>query len=112
MRGSKLVSAAAVVALLGTTMVPAAAEAQSQRDKLKRGFANVALGVIELPGTIIQESRASNPVQGLTVGFVKGAFRAVRRELVGAYELITFPIDTPAGMQKIVDPEYPWAYFE
>jgi len=112
MRGSKLISAAAVVALLGTTMVPAAAEAQSSRDKFKRGFSNLAFGLAELPGTIIQESRASNPIQGLTVGLVKGSFRAVRRELVGAYELLTFPIDTPAGMGKIVDPEYPWAYFE
>jgi putative exosortase-associated protein (TIGR04073 family) len=112
MRGSKLISAAAVAALLGAIMVPASAEAQTARDKLERGFVNIAFGLAEVPGTILEESKASNPVQGLTVGLVKGAFRAVRRELVGVYEFLTFPVDTPAGFEKIVEPEYPWAYFQ
>ncbi len=112
MRISKWVPAIAVVALLGVTMAPAEAEAQSAKDKFNRGFSALALGWLELPGTILEESRASNPVQGLVVGTIKGAFRTVRRVAVGAYEVITFPAAVPADYEKIVEPEYPWQYFE
>ena len=112
MRGSKLVSAVAAVALVGAMMVPATAEAQSARQKFNRGFSNLALGFIEIPGTIKEEAAASNPVQGLVVGLIKGSYRFVRREVVGAYEVVTFPFEVPLGFEKIVDPEYPWQYFE
>lgn len=112
MRGSKLVSAVAVVALAGAMMVPSMAEAQDAKTKFNRGFSNLALGFIEIPGTIKEEAAASNPVQGLVVGLIKGSFRFVRREVVGAYEIITFPAAVPSGYEKIVDPEYPWQYFE
>ena len=113
MRGSKWVSAAATMALLlGAMGVPATAEAQSVNDKLKRGIANVALGVLELPATILEESRNSNPVQGLTVGLVKGVYRTVRRELAGAFEVVTFPAEMPAGYAPLLEPEYPWDHFE
>jgi putative exosortase-associated protein (TIGR04073 family) len=112
MRGSKLVSAVALVALAGAVMVPSIAEAQSAKEKFNRGFSNLALGFIEIPGTIKEEAAASNPVQGLVVGLIKGSFRFVRREVVGAYELVTFPVEVPEGYDKIVEPEYPWQYFE
>ena len=112
MRGSKWVSAAAVAALVGAMVVPATAEAQSARQKFNRGFSNVVLGWVELPGTIKEEAAASNPVQGLVVGLIKGSYRTVRRTAVGVYEIITFPAAVPAGYEKIVDPEYPWQYFE
>jgi putative exosortase-associated protein (TIGR04073 family) len=112
MRVSKLVSAVAVVALAGAMMVPATAEAQNAKAKFKRGFSNVAVGFIEIPGTIKEEANNSNPVQGLVVGLIKGSFRFVRREVVGAYEVITAPAAVPMGYKKIVEPEYPWQYFE
>jgi len=112
MRGSKLVSAAALVALVGAMGVPSLAEAQTAKAKFNRGFSNLALGFIEIPGTIKEESAASNPVQGIVVGLIKGSFRFVRREVVGVYELVTFPAAVPSGYEKIVEPEYPWQYFE
>ena len=108
----KFVSALAAVALVGAMVVPADAEAQTARDKFNRGFSAVALGILEVPGTIVEEAKASNPIQGLVVGLVKGSFRFARRELVGIYELLTFPAAVPAGYEKIVEPEYPWEYFE
>jgi len=112
MRRSMWTPMVALVALLGVTLVAAPAEAQSPKEKFNRGFSNLALGWLEIPGTIVEESRASNPVQGLVVGLVKGTFRTVRRELVGLYEVITFPAAVPAGYEQIVAPEYPWQYFE
>ncbi|MBW2314558.1 MAG: hypothetical protein JRH10_10235 [Deltaproteobacteria bacterium] len=44
----------------------------------------------------------------MVVGLVKGSFRFLRREVVGAYEIITFPAAVPAGYEKIVDPEFSW----
>jgi len=112
MRGSKFVSAVAVAALAGAMMVPTVAEAQTAKAKFNRGFSNMVLGVLEIPGSIKQEAAASNPVQGLVVGLVKGTFRLVRREVTGVYEILTFPAAIPAGYEKIVEPEYPWEYFE
>ena len=110
--GSKFAAAVAIVALAGAMMVPATAEAQSAKEKFNRGFSNLALGFLEVPGTIKEEAAASNPVQGLVVGLIKGSFRFLRREVVGVYEIITFPAAVPAGYEKIVEPEYPWEYFE
>ena len=112
MRGSKLVSTAALVALVGAMVIPSSAQAQSAKAKFNRGFSNLVLGVLEIPGSIKEEAAASNPVQGLTVGLIKGAFRTVRREVVGAYEFLTFPAAVPAGYAPIVEPEYPWGYFQ
>ncbi len=83
-----------------------------REDKLNRGIAAVTLGFLEVPGTVKEELAASNPVQGLVVGLVKGTFRFVRREIVGVYELVSFPLAVPADFEKIVEPEYPWQYFE
>lgn len=109
---SRFVSAAAVVALAAAVILPGQAEAQDARTKFNRGFSAVALGFLEVPGSIVEEAKASNPVQGLVVGLVKGTFRFARRELVGVYELLTFPVAVPDGYEKIVEPEYPWQYFE
>ena len=66
MSGSKFVSALAVVALAGAMMVPATAEAQSAKAKFNRGFSNLALGFIEIPGSIKEEAAASNPVTSIS----------------------------------------------
>ena len=34
------------------------------------------------------------------------------RELVGVYEFVTAPVPLPEGYQPIIQPEYPWDYFE
>ncbi len=112
MRQWKFVSAAAAVVLLGAMLAPGQAQAQDAKTKFNRGFSAVALGFLEVPGTIVEEAKASNPVQGLVVGLVKGTYRFARREVVGVWEVLTFPAALPAGYEKILEPEYPWQYFE
>ena len=34
------------------------------------------------------------------------------RERVGVYELVTAPFPVPAGYQPIIQPEFPWGYFD
>ena len=36
----------------------------------------------------------------------------VTRELVGVYEVVTFPAPVPRGYRPILSPEYPWELFE
>jgi hypothetical protein len=36
----------------------------------------------------------------------------VVRPLVGVYELVTAPFPVPAGYRPILQPEYPWGYFD
>jgi hypothetical protein len=36
----------------------------------------------------------------------------VVRELVGVYEFVTAPLEVPAGFAPIIQPEFPWSYFE
>ncbi|HKJ24821.1 MAG TPA: exosortase system-associated protein, TIGR04073 family [Myxococcota bacterium] len=112
MRGSKLVSTLALLALVGAMVVPSSAQAQTAKAKLQRGFTNLVLGILEVPGTIKQEANATNPVQGLTVGLIKGVFRGARREVVGAFEFLTFPAEIPDDYAPIVEPERPWEYFD
>ncbi len=109
---SKFVSALAVVAFAATLGVSGQAEAQDAMTKFKRGLGSTVFGVLEVPGTIVEEAKASNPVQGLIVGLVKGTYRFARREVVGVYEILTAPIAIPDGYEKIVEPEHPWQYFE
>jgi outer membrane protein OmpA-like peptidoglycan-associated protein len=41
-----------------------------------------------------------------------GAGKLVARELIGVYEVVTAPFETPPGYQPILEPEYPWQYFD
>ena len=49
---------------------------------------------------------------GFTLGFAQGLGKTVVRELVGVYELLTAPFPLPSGYQPILEPEFPWGYFE
>lgn len=35
----------------------------------------------------------------------------VATEVVGVWEVITCPFETPPGFKPILKPEYPWGYF-
>jgi putative exosortase-associated protein (TIGR04073 family) len=81
-------------------------------DKLGRGFAGMTTGFLELPGNIAAESRDRGPLAGMTVGFAKGIGMIPVRTLVGVYEFVTAPIPAPDDYAPILEPEYPWDYFE
>jgi putative exosortase-associated protein (TIGR04073 family) len=90
--------------------VSASARDTSAR-KVGRGMANLTLGVLALPGEIMETTQERGPFVGATWGFAKGVGMLVAHELVGAFEFLTCPFETPPGFKPILAPEYPWGYF-
>ena len=104
-----------VVAVFLTSLagaVPEAARAQSPPHKFGRGLANLGLGIMEVPAQIGREGRRRGPLWAASLGFAKGVGGFVTRELVGLYEVVTFPAPVPRGYQPILSPEYPWELFD
>jgi len=114
-RSARRAACAALVALaLPALLLPAAAQAEENTAARKygRGLAGMTLGVLEIPGNIVQESRTNGVPYGLTLGFAMGLGKFVARELVGAYEFVTAPFEVPEGFETVLQPEFPWGYFE
>ena len=101
--------AALAVALLA---LPGTATADSAARKAGRGLAGMTCGFLEVPGNIVKVNRERGPAWGFTLGFVQGLGMIVVRELVGVYEFVTAPLEVPAGYEPIIQPEFPWSYFE
>jgi putative exosortase-associated protein (TIGR04073 family) len=104
--------AAALALSLGTLALAPAAQAQSPAHKFGRGASNLALGIMELPAQMIDEGRRRGPLWAMSLGFAKGVGGFVTRELVGVYELVTFPAPVPRGYRPILAPDYPWELFD
>jgi len=102
----------AVVALLGVAFGATPAAAQTPEDKFKRGVIDVVTAPLELLGTVKEESTATNPVQGLVVGTIKGFFRVGKRLAVGIYEIVTCPSGGESNYGPILDPERAWSRFD
>ena len=93
-------------------VVPSTASARdSSARKVGRGAANLTLGVLALPGEIVHTTRDNGVFVGATWGFVKGVAMFVTTEVVGLFEVLTCPFETPPGFKPILEPEYPWGYF-
>jgi len=103
---------AGVALALALLTIPATAEAQSAARKVGRGLAGMTTGFLEVPGNIVKLNRERGPAWGFTLGFVQGLGMIVVRELVGVYEFVTAPFPIPPGFEPIVEPEFPWSYFE
>jgi putative exosortase-associated protein (TIGR04073 family) len=91
---------------------PAHAAHQTAARKFGRGLAAMTCGFLEIPGNVVQTTRERGPAWGATLGFVQGLGRVVVRELVGVYEFVTAPFPVPPGYQPIIQPEFPWDYFD
>jgi putative exosortase-associated protein (TIGR04073 family) len=100
--------------LVATLLLPGVATAaqQSAARKAGRGLAGMTVGFLEIPGNIVAETRSRGPAWGFSLGFAKGLGMVVVRELVGVYEFVTAPFPIPAGFAPIIQPEFPWDYFE
>jgi putative exosortase-associated protein (TIGR04073 family) len=105
------VFAAALVAGLLVPAMALAAEQTAAR-KVGRGLAAMTCGFLELPGNVVAETRSRGYAWGLTLGFAEGLGKIVVRELVGVYEFVTAPFPIPAGYEPIIQPEFPWGYFD
>ncbi len=111
-------AALAAALMLAVSPAIAATEPESQgdvrettvSDKVRQGIAGLTLGILEVPGTIVEQSRENGPIIGIAVGLTQGVGRFVTREMVGLYQLLSAPFGAmPAGTQ---DPAYPWQRFE
>ncbi len=114
-----LVAALAVVTALtavGSAVPDAAFAAPKSRftsaRKVGRGFANTTLGFLAIPGQMVVETRERGAAAGLPIGFGLGIGWFVASELIGVWEILTCPFEFPAGYKPIIEPEFPWQYFE
>ena len=100
-----------LVGILATPTLSQAFEHTAARNA-GRGLAAMTTGFLEVPGNMVAATREQGPAMGLPLGFVIGLGKLVVRELVGVYEFVSAPFEAPAGFQPIIDPEYPWDYFQ
>lgn len=80
--------------------------------KVGRGFANTILGFLAIPGQMTVQTRERGPATGLLIGFGMGLGWFVASEVLGVYEILTCPFEAPPGYKPILEPEFPWEYFE
>jgi putative exosortase-associated protein (TIGR04073 family) len=100
--------------VLGILSIPALSQAveYTAARKAGRGLAAMTTCFLEVPGNMVAESREHGPGMGIPVGFAIGLGKIVARVLVGTYEFVTSPFEAPAGFKPIIEPEFPWSYFE
>ncbi len=90
----------------------APARAEGRVDKLERGLAGMALGGVEMPGTLCEECRRQGWPMGVTVGFFMAVGNLAAREVIGVFEFVTAPFPWPDEQYKpIMEPAYPWDRF-
>ncbi len=70
--------------------------------KLGRGISNVAFGWLDIPKGIEAVGQEQNFLAAVTWGPIYGVGQAVKRTLVGVYEVATFPVPS----EPIVKPEF------
>ena len=109
-RNAALVFAGMAALIIATSASPAAADSAAR--KAGRGLAAITCGFLEIPGNIVKTSDEKGYAWGFSLGLAEGLGRTVVRELVGVYELLSSPIEAPAGFKPILEPEFPWGYFQ
>jgi putative exosortase-associated protein (TIGR04073 family) len=104
----------ALTVLVGILSIPTLSQAveYTAARKAGRGLAAMTTAFLEVPGNMVAESREHGPGMGMPVGFAIGLGKIVARVLVGTYEFITAPFAAPAGFKPILEPEFPWSYFD
>lgn len=80
--------------------------------KFRRGISNLSLGVLAIPGQMTHQTRKRGAATGLPLGFVQGVGWFVVSEMVGVWEFLTCPFEFPPRFEPVIEPEYPWQYFD
>jgi putative exosortase-associated protein (TIGR04073 family) len=104
------VVAGLLIAFLATST--ASAREYTAGHKFRRGVSNLTIGVLAIPGQMTAKTREDGYAIGLPLGFVQGLGWFVTTELVGVWELLTCPFEFPPRFRPLIEPEYPWEYFE
>ncbi len=108
--GRFAIGAVLVAALLAPSLSQAVEYTAAR--KAGRGLAAMTTGFLEIPGNMVAETRKHGAGGGIPFGFVLGLGKVVIRELIGVYEFVTAPLEAPAGFKPIIEPEFPWGYFD
>lgn len=89
-----------------------AAFAQSTTDKmftkLGRGVVNTLTGLVGEIVVKVKEDTKDGNYGGYITGLFKGIGYGVGRTIIGAYEVLTFPIPLPGDYAQILEPKYAW----
>ena len=109
-RWTRLAACVLTVAVL----LPGIAEAKKYTAgrKVGRGLAGMTTSFLEVPGNIVQMNREKGAGWAISLGLVTGIGKLVTRTLVGVYEFVTAPFPVPEGYKPILEPEFPWEYFD
>lgn len=98
--------------LAAAILASAPVHAQTAPRKFARGLAGMTTAFLEVPGNMVAETRERGPGEGLPLGFAKGLGMIIPRVLVGVFEFVSAPFPFPAGYKPILQPEFPWDYFD
>jgi putative exosortase-associated protein (TIGR04073 family) len=101
-----------IFALLLVTPDLASAGQYNAGRKFRRGVSNMTLGVLAIPGQMTVKIREDGWLLGSTLGFAQGVGWFVATEVVGVWEFLTCPFELPPKFRPVLDPEFPWEYFE
>lgn len=104
----------AIAAACSAVALPLASAADTVGDKALRGLAGIFTPFLELPGNVMRTWEREGAEKGWTEGLARGIGMSVVRPPVAFYELVTAPIPrtSPRGYEPILEPDYPWSYFE
>ncbi len=100
-----LIALLLVVSIVTVSSSAVLAASNPASTKMTRGCKNLGLGWTEIPKQIIDTSKQSNVIAGVTVGLVKGVLQAFARTVSGAVDVVTFPVgayDRPALKPSMV----------
>ncbi|MFA7255613.1 MAG: exosortase system-associated protein, TIGR04073 family [Candidatus Omnitrophota bacterium] len=97
-----LVLGVALFVLMG--LVSGASAEDSAFTKFGRGMANIVISPGELYTQPLLLSKTSEPSIAAFGGLFKGLSMFIAREVVGIYEVVTFPIPNFKGYGPIIEP--------
>ena len=96
-----VLSIAALALLLGTS---AAFAGDNAFTKFGRGMANIVISPTEIYAQPVLLSQTTEPAIAIFGGLIKGLSMFVVREVLGVYEVVTFPIPNLHGYGPIMNP--------
>ncbi len=108
---SRAMGSVILVTFLFPASVAGAVEYTAAR-KAGRGLAAMTCAFLEIPGNIVTETEEHGAAQGFALGLTLGLGNMVVRTLVGVFELVSSPFPVPEGFKPIIEPEFPWGYFD
>jgi putative exosortase-associated protein (TIGR04073 family) len=101
----KIVAAIVVLLLIASFATPGYCDGPIK--KLGRGVCNILTCPFELFLQIASVNKCDGPMAGITYGVGKGLVWVLVRGVVGAYEVVTFPLPLPQCYRPILtDPEF------